>query len=209
MESQQKEHGKPVTRRDFLKGIGGGTVGAAIVPEVFSQEAASIQTKQGPVPLYAAKRVTISVNEKKHTIQVAPDETLLSVLRERLNLTGAKRICNQGECGSCTVLLDGRPIYSCLFPAFRADGKEITTVENLAEGEKLHPLQKSFIENDAYQCGFCTPGFIMSSLAFLKTNSNPSLDEIKEALSGNICRCGNYQNIFKALSEAAKKMKGA
>ncbi|MBN1225012.1 MAG: (2Fe-2S)-binding protein [Candidatus Aminicenantes bacterium] len=207
MENQQKKQSKSVSRRDFLRGIGGGAVGATIVPKLFAQEAAAIQTKMGPIPLYSAKQVTMRVNGVKHTIVVDPMETLLDVLRERLNLTGTKRICNQGECGGCTVLMDGKPIYSCLFPAFRADGREIATIEGLAEGENLHPVQQAFIDTDAYQCGFCTPGFIMASVGFLQANPNPSLDEIKGALSGNICRCGNYQHIFKALSEAAQKMR--
>ncbi|MDH5466806.1 MAG: (2Fe-2S)-binding protein, partial [Candidatus Aminicenantes bacterium] len=134
-------------------------------------------------------------------------DTLLHVLREKLNLTGTKRTCDRGECGGCTVLLDGNPIYSCMYLALRADGKSITTIEGLATNGKLHPVQQAFIEKDAYQCGFCTPGFIMSSAAFLNKNNNPNLEEIKQALSGNLCRCGNYFKIYEAVSAASKSMR--
>jgi len=150
----------------------------------------------------------MTVNCVKQTLMVEPRETLLDVLRERLNLTGAKRICNQGECGGCTVIVDGKPVYSCLYLAILADGKEITTIEGLAKADALHPVQQAFIDVDAYQCGFCTPGFILTSANFLQNNPNPQLDEIKKALSGNICRCGNYVHIYKAVADAAKKMKG-
>ena len=200
---------KSVSRRDFIKGFGGGAVGAAIAPKLLAQEAASLQTKKGKIPVYSKKKITITVNSIKHTLVVESRETLLDVLRGRLNLTGTNRICNQGECGSCTVLLDDKPVYSCLYLAILADGKTITTIEALAEADKLHPVQQAFIDTDAYQCGFCTPGFILTSAAFLKTNSNPNLDEIKKSLSGNICRCGNYVHIFEAVTEAAKKMRGA
>ncbi len=209
MEKKRQKKANPVSRRDFIKGFGSGAVGAAIVPKLLAQEAASLQTKQGKIPVYSSKKITISVNSIKHTLVVESRETLLDVLRERLNLTGAKRVCNQGECGGCTVLLDGKLVYSCLYLAILADGKKIATVEGLAEGDKLHPVQQAFIDTDAYQCGFCTPGFIMTSVGFLQNNPNPDLEEIKKGLSGNICRCGNYVNIFKAVSEAANKMRGA
>jgi xanthine dehydrogenase YagT iron-sulfur-binding subunit len=208
MEKKKQKKAKHVTRRDFIKGVGGGTVGAVIAPKLFAADAATFQTKMGKIPVYSQKKITIEVNGKKHTLGVEPQETLLDILRERLNLTGAKRICNQGECGGCTVLLDGTPIYSCLYLAVRADGMKIATIEGLADGDKLHPVQQAFIDTDAYQCGFCTPGFIMASAEFLQKNPNPNLDEIKRGLSGNICRCGNYVHIFKAVAEAAAHMKG-
>jgi xanthine dehydrogenase YagT iron-sulfur-binding subunit len=208
MEKKESKKAKPVSRRDFIKGFGGGAVGAAIAPKLLAQEGNSLQTKTGKIPVYSSKKITLSVNDKKYTLVVESRETLLDVLRERLNLTGTKRICNQGECGGCTVLLDGKPVYACLYLAMLADGKKITTIEGLAEGDKLHPVQQAFIDTDAYQCGFCTPGFIMVSTNFLKNNPNPSLNEIKKAFSGNICRCGNYVHIYKAVAEAAKKMRG-
>jgi len=208
MEKKEHKPTNPVTRRDFIKGFGGGAVGAAIAPKLLAQESESLQTKRGKIPVYSRKKISMTVNGVKQTLVVEPRETLLDVLRERLNLTGAKRICNQGECGGCTVIVDGKPVYSCLYLAILADGKEITTIEGLANADALHPVQQVFIEVDAYQCGFCTPGFILTSANFLQNNPNPQLDEIKKALSGNICRCGNYMHIYKAVAEAAKKMKG-
>jgi xanthine dehydrogenase YagT iron-sulfur-binding subunit len=198
--------GKAFTRRDFLKGFGGGAIGAAVVPKILAQESTSIATGNGKIPLYKAKKISLIVNGEKHTLVVKPQETLLNVLREKLNLTGTKKTCDQGECGGCTVLLDGKPVYSCLYLAIRADGTSIKTIEGLANGKDLHPVQQAFIEKDAYQCGFCSPGFMMATAGFLTTTTNPNLDEIKTALSGNICRCGNYNHIYKAVSAAAKKM---
>ena len=204
MKEGKVKKGKVFTRRDFLKGFGSGTLGAAIAPKLLAQNAESIQTKEGDVPVYSTKQITFSVNGETHTLTVQPQETLLDILREKLNLTGAKRICDRGECGGCTVIMDGKPVYACMYLAIRAEGAEIRTVEGLAEEGKLHPLQQAFVDHDAYQCGFCTPGFLMTSSAFLKNNPRPGLEEIKKALSGNICRCGNYTKIFQAIDEAAK-----
>jgi len=208
MEKTEHKKVNPVSRRDFIKGFGGGAVGAAIAPKLLAQEVNSIQTKRGEIPVYSRKQITLSVNDQKHTLLVESRETLLDVLRERLNLTGTKRICNQGECGGCTVLVDNKPIYACLYLAVLADGKKIKTIEGLAEGDKLHPVQQTFIDYDGYQCGFCTPGFIMAATQFLQSNPDPSPGEIQKALSGNICRCGNYVRIHKSVAEAAKKMRG-
>ncbi|MDH4257435.1 MAG: (2Fe-2S)-binding protein [Candidatus Aminicenantes bacterium] len=206
MEKAKKKR-KTVTRRDFLKGFGGGALGAAVAPSILAQEKAALQTKEGKITLLASKKITLTVNGKKFSLMVEPRDTLLHVLREKLNLTGTKRTCDRGECGGCTVLLDGNPIYSCMYLALRADSKSITTIEGLATNGKLHPVQQAFIEKDAYQCGFCTPGFIMSSAAFLNKNNNPNLEEIKQALSGNLCRCGNYFKIYEAVSAASKSMR--
>ena len=198
---------KTVTRRDFLKGFGGGALGAAVIPSILTQDKAALQTKEGKIPLLASKKITLIVNGKKFSLIVEPRDTLLHILREKLNLFGTKRICDRGECGGCTVLLDGNPVYSCMYLAIRADGKSIITIEGLATNGKLHPLQQAFIEKDGYQCGFCTPGFIMTSAAFLNKNNNPNLEEIKQALSGNLCRCGNYFKIYEAVSAASKSMR--
>lgn len=206
MEKGKKKKSKTFTRRDFLKGFGGGAVGAAVAPKLLAQDVASLQTAKGKIPLYSKKQITLTVNEKKFPLVVEPRETLLCVLRERLNLTGTKMTCARGECGGCTVLIDGNPVYSCMYLAIRADGKEITTIEGLATNGKLHPVQEEFIQKDAYQCGFCTPGFIISSVALLNKNQNPNLEEIKNGLSGNICRCGNYFKIYEAVSAASKGM---
>jgi len=207
MEEGRKKRGKAITRRDFIKGFSGGAIGAAVAPRLLTQEAESLQPEAGKVPLYSKKPITLTVNEKKYSVVVEPRETLLHLLRERLNLTGTKMTCDRGECGGCTVILDGVAVYSCMYPAIRADGKKITTVEGLAVDGKLRPVQKAFIEKDGYQCGFCTPGFIMSSVVFLEKNNNPKRKEIKATLSGNICRCGNYFKIYEAVEAAAKNMR--
>jgi len=195
-----------VSRRDFIKGLGTGALGTAVLPPLLGQ---TIATKKGRVPVYDRKTIALTVNGKKVSLTVEANETLLDVLRDKLDLTGAKKVCDRGECGACTVLLDGTPVYSCLVLAIRADGKAVKTVEGLAEGNKLHPVQEAFIEKDGYQCGFCTPGFLMTTSAFLEKNPAPSLDEIKQALSGNLCRCGNYAKIYGAVDAAAIKLRGA
>ncbi len=207
MEKGKKKKRKTFTRRDFLKGFSGGAIGTVIAPKLLAQDLASLQTKKGKIPLYSKKRIILTVNEKKFPLVVEPRETLLHVLRERLNLTGTKKTCARGECGGCTVLIDGNPVYSCMSLAIRAGGKKITTVEGLATNGKLHPVQKAFIQKDACQCGFCIPGFIMSSVALLNKNQDPNLQEIKNGLSGNICRCGNYLKISEAVSAASKSVR--
>jgi len=195
-----------VSRRDFIRGLGTGALGTAVIPELLGQ---TIATKKGRVPVYARKTITMTVNGRRVGLEVEANETLLDVLRDKLDLTSAKRVCDRGECGGCTVLLDGAPVYACLYLAIRADGRTIRTVEGLADGGKLHPVQEAFIEKDGYQCGYCTPGFIMTTAAFLKKNPDPSPDEIQQALAGNLCRCGNYAKIYEAVGAAAKKLKGA
>ncbi|MGZ5495507.1 MAG: (2Fe-2S)-binding protein [Candidatus Aminicenantales bacterium] len=195
-----------VTRRDFIKGMGSGAIGTAVLQPLLGQ---TIATQKGRVPVYDRKTITLMVNGRKVDLEVGANETLLDVLRDRLDLTGSKKVCDRGECGGCTVHLDGEPVYACMYLAIRADGRTVKTVEGLADGDKLHPVQEAFIEKDGYQCGFCTPGFLMTTSAFLEKNRNPSLDEIKRALSGNLCRCANYAKIYSAVDLAAKKMRGA
>ena len=207
MEKTKNGKRKTFTRRKFLQGFGGGALSAAVVPKLLAQDVVSLRLKEGTVPLYSKKQITLTVNGNKFSLVVEPRETLLHLLRERLNLTGTKRTCDRGECGGCTVLVDGVPAYSCLYLAVRADGKKITTIEGLATEKKLHSVQQAFIDKDAYQCGFCSPGFVMSSVALLNKNKNPTLEEIKTALSGNICRCGNYLKIYQAISAASKSMR--
>lgn len=205
--NDHKKNIKSFTRRDFLKGMGGGAIGTSIATRLLPGSTGGVMAVQEDIPLYSKKRISMEINGKMISLVVEPKETLLDVLRERLNLTGSKKICNRGECGGCTVLMDGKPIYACMFLAIRADGTKITTIEGLSKGEKLHPVQAAFIQEDGYQCGFCTPGFIMTAAAFLDKNNNPDLDEIKNALSGNLCRCGNYVKIFSAMKEAAETMR--
>jgi xanthine dehydrogenase YagT iron-sulfur-binding subunit len=209
MEKAKKRKRKTFTRRDFLKGLGGGAIGASVTTKLLRQKLTAFQSSEGKIPVYSKKLVTLIVNGKNFPIEVEPWETLLQVLRERLELKGTKKVCDRGECGGCTVLLEGKPIYSCSYLAIRADGKKITTIEGLTEGKKLHPVQQAFIDKDGYQCGFCTPGFIMTSIGLLNENKKPSLDEIKEALSGNLCRCGNYAKIYEAVSAASETIRKA
>jgi xanthine dehydrogenase YagT iron-sulfur-binding subunit len=193
-----------VTRRDFLKSVGGGAAGLGAVPRALGRPGAP-----RPEPLETADRhrIALTVNGRKIKLDVESRDTLLDVLRDRLRLTGAKRVCSRGECGGCTVLVDGHPVYSCHLLAVQADGREIRTVEGLAAQGTLHALQKAFIEKDGYQCGYCTPGFLMASTALLEKTKTPSAEEIRTALSGNLCRCGNYQKIHAAVAAAAETMR--
>lgn len=149
-------------------------------------------------------RVSLRVNGKSYHVNVGPYTLLSDVIRDHLGLMGTKRGCDFGGCGACTVLMDGNAVYSCMMPARDAEGREITTVEGLAVDGKLTGLQRSFIENMGFQCGYCTPGIIMSATALLRHNPRPSDDDIREALAGNLCRCTGYTSIFKSIKEAAK-----
>ena len=147
--------------------------------------------------------VELSVNGELHEIAVAPNRTLLEALREDLRLTGTKQGCGAGDCGTCTVLMDGRPVNACLILAVQAAGHDILTIEGVAPEGELHPLQQAFIEHGAVQCGFCTPGMVLSGLALLETRADPSEDEVRVAISGNLCRCAGYQKIVEAVMAAA------
>jgi aerobic carbon-monoxide dehydrogenase small subunit len=154
----------------------------------------------------AKKRiVTVKVNGKTEEFLCQPRQTLSEVLRDVLNLTGTKEGCNNGNCGACTVILDGVPVNSCLVLAVEADGSEIETIEGLAEGETLHPIQSSFLENAGLQCGICTPGLIMSTKTLLDSNPDPSEEEIRFYLAGNLCRCTGYDKVVRAVQDAASK----
>jgi xanthine dehydrogenase YagT iron-sulfur-binding subunit len=207
MEIAKKKKRRTVTRRAFLQGLGGGAAGAALATRILGQGPGAAQSGTPLSPAADRKTIALTVNGQSFSVEVEPRDTLLEVLREKLKLTGSKKTCDRGECGGCTVLVEGQAVYSCLFPAVRADGKPVITVEGLAEGESLHPVQQAFIEKDAYQCGYCTPGFIMSSVALLRQTPNPSLSEIKAGLSGNLCRCGNYVKIYEAVAAASQKMR--
>ena len=205
---KQSSSSSGMSRRDFLK-ISGASAAAPLAGTLAATAGALVaeaqdNTVQGPgkVP------VALNINGKKYTAQLEPRVTLLDALRDQFDLTGAKRVCDRGTCGACTVLLDGKPVYSCSVLAIDAQAKPITTVESLSEGEQLHPVQQAFVDNDAQQCGFCTPGFVMACKAFLDHHSNPTLEDIKHGLSGNFCRCGTYAGIRAALMQAAKATKG-
>jgi len=153
--------------------------------------------------------IVLKVNGASRDLLVEPNRTLTQVLREDLGLTGTKHGCGVGDCGCCTVLVDGEPVNSCLVLAVQAQDAEITTIEGLAHGHRLHPIQEAFVELGGIQCGFCTPGMILSSKALLDRNPEPNPDEIRTALSGNLCRCTGYQKIVEAVEDAARRMKEA
>jgi len=150
--------------------------------------------------------LTITVNEVTYTIKIEPNLTLVEVLRDTLGLTGTKKSCNEGECGACTVLMDGEPVASCLVLAMDAQNKSVTTIEGLSKGEQLHPLQEAFVKHGGIQCGFCTPGMILSAKALLDENPDPSPLEVRTAISGNLCRCTGYQQIVDSVMAASKTM---
>ena len=152
--------------------------------------------------------MTFIVNGDQYSVQVDIRRTLLEVLRETLGLTGTKEMCNKGDCGGCTVIMDGKPVLSCLTLAVEAQGKQIVTIEGLADGFKLHPIQQAFVDKGAIQCGYCTPGFIMSAKALLDKNPRPTEEQIKEGIANNICRCTGYVQIVEAIQAAAKVMGG-
>jgi len=154
------------------------------------------------------QQIQLKVNGEFHEVQVNPWRTLSEVLREELELTGTKESCGKGDCGACTVLIDGKPVLSCLTLAIEVQGKDILTIEGLAKGGELHPIQQAFVDHGAIQCGFCTPGMIMSAKALLDRNPTPTEDEIREGISGNLCRCTGYLKIVEAIQAVVKTIGG-
>jgi carbon-monoxide dehydrogenase small subunit len=152
------------------------------------------------------KELNLTVNGKPYQLSVLPWRTLLEVIREDLGLTGTKEGCGLGECGACTVLMDGKAVNSCLVLASEAEGKQITTIEGLAQGDKLHPIQQAFVDHGGLQCGFCTPGMIMAAKALLDKNPTPTEEEVKRGIAGNLCRCTGYAKIIESIKAAAKNM---
>lgn len=216
----QENEGRPfaVSRRSFIKGAGAGIAGATVlggaaaVVEPEEAEAQGAVQKVGPGPA----SVTLNINGTNRTVEVEPRTTLVNVLRgvghrplpPDQALTGAKVGCDRGSCGACTVLVDGKAVYSCMMLAIDAQGRKITTVEGLAQGDRLTPVQQEMVNKDGYQCGYCTPGFVMSLTGLLNEKPNPTLDDVKMAVSGNTCRCGAYPRIFEAALAAAKAKQG-
>lgn len=192
------------SRRRFLKGVGVGAIAASAIPglreEASGQEAAQKDGVLGP----DAVEVELDVNGRRQKVTVEPRVTLLDALRNHLDLTGSKKVCDRATCGACTVLLDGKPVYACTVLAVTARGKRVETVESLAKGDELAAIQRAFVKNDAQQCGFCTPGFVVACEALLRRNRDPSLDQVCEGLGGNLCRCGTYDGIKHAVLDAAK-----
>jgi xanthine dehydrogenase YagT iron-sulfur-binding subunit len=197
MAKDKKAGSSGFSRRDFIRGSAAGALSTGLISSDVAEGAQSGAAAQilgpGPVP------VTLSVNGKSHRLQLEPRVTLLDALRNHLDLTGSKKVCDRGTCGACTVLMDGKPVYACITLAIEAQGKKISTIESLGTPEKLHPIQAAFIEHDATQCGFCTPGFVVASKAFLDRNPNPTRAQVEKGLGGNLCRCGTYAGIRAAL----------
>jgi xanthine dehydrogenase YagT iron-sulfur-binding subunit len=195
-------------RRKFLKGVGVAGAGAALADHFISPDktvAASESVATGN-PIAGTVNIALNVNGAKRKVTVEPRTTLLNALRNNLEpaVTGPKLVCDMGSCGACTVLMDGKNVYSCLVLAVDAVGKKLTTVEGFGSPEKLSAVQSAFVEHDGLMCGFCTPGFVTTISAYLKKNPNPSLDEVREACKGNFCRCGTYPRVFEAALAAAR-----
>jgi len=193
-----------ISRRGFLKGIGAGTAAAGLVQGTGLVEEAQAQDNAPKILGPGEHTITLKINGAESKVNVEPRATLLDTLRNRLDLTGAKKVCDRGTCGACTVLLDGHVAYACSVLAVEAVGREITTVEGLGTPEHMHPVQQAFVDHDAQQCGFCTPGFVVACAGFLKDHPNPTEDDIRAGLGGNLCRCGTYAGVIEAVAAAAK-----
>lgn len=197
---------KGVTRRSFLRNLGAaGIAAAATLPVGANDMKAEEKEIDSLTPIAGAIPVTLIVNKKKHSLKLDPRTTLLDCLRENLDVTGTKKGCDHGQCGACTVHVNGRRVNSCLTLAAMHDGDEITTIEGLGQPDNLHPLQAAFVDCDAYQCGYCTSGQIMSAAGFLNEPWGHTVHDIREGMSGNICRCGAYPNIIAAIQQVRQK----
>lgn len=182
-------------------GAGAGAVGILATPDEVQAQTSVNAMGPAPVP------INLNVNGKPMKISVEPRETLLDTLRNKLDHTGAKRVCDRGNCGACTMIIDNKVQYSCTILAIDAQGRQIQTIESLTANGKTHPIVPSFVNNDAQQCGYCTPGFVMAAKGFLDKNPNPTYDQVKDGLGGNLCRCGTYVGVRKAVLEAAKALR--
>lgn len=188
------------SRRGFLKGVGISTVAGGLISPVGLKEAiAAGGNLKGPgeIPL------ELEINGKKRKLSVEPRVTLLDALRNRLDLTGAKKVCDRGTCGACTVLLDNKPVYACSLLAVECEGRKITTVEGLGTPKQMNAVQKAFVKHDAQQCGFCTPGFVIAATAFVRANPRATAEAVRAGLGGNLCRCGTYAGMMLAVADAA------
>ena len=191
------------SRRSFLKTVGASGVAAGILAKGVHADAQAVH-EVGPGPV----AVTLTINGQPHRLNIEPRVTLLDAVRMRADLTGSKRGCDRGACGACTMIVDGRPVYSCSTLAIDVQGKQIRTVDGLASGGRLHPVQQAFCDKDALMCGFCTPGFVMASVALLEQHPNATPEQIKKGLDGNICRCGTFSRIFEAVSSVKGVQRG-
>ena len=199
--------GANVSRRGFLKGFGAGTVATGLLSPASLRESMAAENGgligPGEIPL------TLKVNGANRALKVEPRVTLLDALRNRLDVTGPKKVCDRGTCGACTVLLDGQAVYACSILALEAEGHAITTAEGIGTPDKLNAVQKAFVKNDAQQCGFCTPGFVTAATAFVRKHPSATTEEISRALGGNLCRCGTYAGMLLAAADLAKSKGGA
>ena len=202
----QARSGPGFNRRDFLKGSS--VAVAATAMATAAEESMAQEKKAAKVVAAKPAPVKLNINGKTQTVTVEPRVTLIDVLRNDLNLTGAKEVCTTTNCGSCTVIIDGKPVYACARSAVECQGKKITTVEGLGDGKNVDEVVRCFVKHDATQCGFCTPGFVVATRAFLNTKPNASLDEMRKGLGGNICRCGTYDGVAHAALECAAGKKG-
>lgn len=204
MNDSDDTHDKPdssVSRRSFLKGTG-----LVLSVPLVSGGVRAVTIQGAQVKVYGPGKapISLSVNGTVRNATVEPRTTLLDALRNDLDITGAKRVCDRATCGACTVIMDGKPVYSCSVLAIDAQGKKVTTVEGLVVDGKLHPVQQAFVDNDAQQCGFCTPGFVVACKAFLDKNPKPTPEQVERGLGGNLCRCGTYMGIRAAVAQAAQ-----
>ena len=201
---KKKKPKSDFSRRGFLQGVGissGALTTGILETEADAQSAAKV-AGPGEVP------ITLQINGKPYRTSVEPRSTLLDTLRHRLDITAAKRVCDRGTCGACTVIMDGKVVYACTVLAIDAQGRQIQTLEGLSQNGRPHPVSVAFTNNDAQQCGYCTPGFVVAAKGFLDRNPNPTYEQVKQGLGGNLCRCGTYVGVRKAVLDAAKEMKG-
>jgi xanthine dehydrogenase YagT iron-sulfur-binding subunit len=201
-----RKPGSGVSRRGFLKGAGVAVSAVTVLREgLLSSSAAAADAKvAGP----GAVAMTLKINGADYKITVEPRVTLLDALRNHLDITGAKKVCDRATCGACTVIVDGRVVYACTMLAIEAQGRDIQTIEGLAPEGQLHPVSAAFVDHDAQQCGFCTPGFVMAVKSFIDTHPNPTREEIRTGFGGNLCRCGTYAGVREAVLDAAGRMRG-
>lgn len=205
--ARRADNGGGLSRRGFLRGLGSGILGSAAAVQGWLGGTAAAGPAGGVPAVRGPTRIELQVNGQVHGLQVEPRTTLLAALRRQLGLTGTKEACDRGQCGGCTVLLDERPVLACMMLAMDARGRRITTVEGLSDGIRLSPVQQAFADKDGQMCGFCTPGMVVSATALLRASPRPTLEEIRQGLAGNLCRCGTYPMVFEAVQSASERLR--